>query len=95
VISPEAASAILYREQGRAQEAAEALRPTAEDLLELGVIDSIVAEPRGGAHRDQTAMAERLGDALEAALEELKGLDQAGLVTQRVDRFRKLGRFGQ
>ena len=95
VISPEAASAILYREQGRAQEAAEALRPTAADLLELGVIDSIIAEPRGGAHRDQTAMAERLGDAVEEALEGLKGLDKAGLVTQRVDRFRKLGRLGE
>ena len=91
VISPEAASAILYREQGRAQQAAEALRPTAQDLLKLGVVDAIIDEPRGGAHRDHGAIAEALGSAITAALDELSKLSGDELVEQRVQRFRKLG----
>ena len=91
VISPEAASAILYREQGRAQEAAEALRPTAKDLLNLGVIDKIIEEPHGGAHREAGAMAERLAEAIGRELDELAKLSEEQLVEQRVQRFRQLG----
>ena len=91
VISPEAASAILYREQGRAQQAAEALRPPAQDLLKLGVVDAIIDAPRGGAHRDHGAIAEALGSAITAALDELSKLSGDELVEQRVQRFRKLG----
>ena len=91
VISPEAASAILYREQGRAQQAAEALRPTAQDLLKLGVVDAIIGEPRGGAHRDHGAIADALASTVTAALDELSKLSADELVEQRVQRFRKLG----
>jgi acetyl-CoA carboxylase carboxyl transferase subunit alpha len=91
VISPEAASAILYRVQGRNQEAAEALRPTAADLLDLGVIDAIIEEPRGGAHRDHDQAALNLRGAIESALDELSTLTAEELVTQRIERFRKLG----
>jgi acetyl-CoA carboxylase carboxyl transferase subunit alpha len=91
VISPEAASAILYREQGRAQEAAEALRPTAKDLLKLGVIDGIIEEPHGGAHREPDLMAQRLASALSAELDALSKLSEEQLVDQRIERFRTLG----
>jgi acetyl-CoA carboxylase carboxyl transferase subunit alpha len=92
VISPEAASAILYREQGRAQQAAQALRPTAADLHSLGVVDDIIREPRGGAHKDHMGMAQALVDALTSALDGLAMLSPDDLVSQRVERFRKLGR---
>jgi acetyl-CoA carboxylase carboxyl transferase subunit alpha len=92
VISPEAASAILYREQGRAQQAAQALRPTAADLHSLGVVDDIICEPRGGAHKDHMGMARALVDALTSALDGLAALSPDDLVSQRVERFRKLGR---
>jgi len=92
VISPEAASAILYREQGRAQQAAQALRPTAADLHSLGVVDDIIREPRGGAHKDHMGMAQALVDALTSALDDLAMLSPDDLVSQRVERFRKLGR---
>jgi len=92
VISPEAASAILYREQGRAQQAAQALRPTAADLHSLGVVDDIIREPRGGAHKDHMGMAQALVDALTSALDGLAALSPDDLVSQRVERFRKLGR---
>ena len=92
VISPEAASAILYREQGRAQQAAEALKPTAQDLKTLGVVDDIIEEPRGGAHKDHVEMAQRLADKVTASLDELASLSGEELVAQRVARFRQLGR---
>ena len=91
VISPEAASAILFREQGRGQDAAEALRLTAKDLKKLKVVDGIIDEPRGGAHRDHQAAADALADQLEAALTALSGLDAEALVDQRIQRFRALG----
>ncbi len=91
VISPEAASAILFREQGRGQDAAEALRLTAKDLHKLGVIDGIIDEPRGGAHRDHRAAADALAATVAAALDELSDLEPAALVDQRIRRFRALG----
>ena len=68
VISPEGCASILWRDAGQAQEAAEALRLTAQDLLRLGVIDRIVPEPLGGAHREPRAAIAALGDALDEAL---------------------------
>jgi acetyl-CoA carboxylase carboxyl transferase subunit alpha len=91
VISPEAASAILFREQGRGQDAAEALRLTASDLKDLGVVDDIIEEPRGGAHRDHQQAADALGDRIVAALDELSDLKPDELVDQRIRRFRALG----
>lgn len=91
VISPEAASAILFREQGRGQDAAEALRLTAKDLAKLGVVDGIIGEPRGGAHRDHGAAAEALAATVSQALDDLAKLSPEELVDQRIQRFRKLG----
>src|SRR5256884_7768703 len=71
VISPEACSAILWRDRRHAPEAAEALKLTAEDLLKLEVVDEIVAEPEGGAHRDYDSIAANLGKALSCALEQI------------------------
>ena len=69
VISPEGCAAILWKDAGEAKRAAAALRPTAEACLELGVVDAIVAEPSGGAHRDHARAAELLADAIQIELE--------------------------
>ena len=79
-------------ERRRAQQAAEALRPTAQDLKALGVVDGIIDEPRGGAHKDHYAMAQALGDAVAGSLDELSKLSGDELIAQRVARFRQLGR---
>lgn len=93
VISPESCAAILWRDASQAPKAAEALKLTASDLLELNVVDGVIKEPVGGAHRDpQTTMrcvAARLGDELGA----LSNLSETELVEQRRARFRNLGRF--
>ncbi len=93
VISPEGCAAILWKDAAKNREAAEAMKLTAQDLAELGVVDEIVPEIVGGAHADPVAQAEVLGDVLARQLEELDALDSAGLVQDRHDRFRKLGRF--
>ncbi len=74
VISPEGAASILWRDAARAQDAATGMKITAQDLLRLGVIDRIVSEPVGGAHRDPADAILRAGNALEGALAELAGL---------------------
>jgi len=94
VISPEGCASILWRSGEQAKEAAEALKLTAEDLLELGVIDRVVPEPLGGAHRGPAQSMAALGDALEAALAELDELDGDGLRTQRRLKFLGMGRRG-
>src|SRR6185369_4739012 len=93
VISPEACSAILWRDRRHAPEAADALKLTAEDLLRLGVIDEIVAEPEGGAHRDHDQAAVNLGQALEQNLERLKPLPLDQLLEKRYEKFRQLGKW--
>ncbi|CAN5688514.1 acetyl-CoA carboxylase carboxyltransferase subunit alpha [soil metagenome] len=93
VISPESCAAIRWRDAGAAPQAAEALRLTAPDLLEQGVIDEIVAEPIGGAHKDPAGAVANVKAAVSSAFEGLRGLDRAALLTQRRQRFRKLGRF--
>jgi acetyl-CoA carboxylase carboxyl transferase subunit alpha len=91
VISPESCSSILWRDPDHPEEAAEALKLTSSDLLEMGVVDEIVPEPEGGAHNDPEAMASTLGATLERQLEELRGIDGDVLVEKRYRKFRGMG----
>ena len=93
VISPESCAAIIYRDSGKAEQAAAALRLTAEDLLSLGLIDGIIPEPTGGAQEDPQAAAENLRAALRRGLDQLAGLDARELVDHRYAKFRKMGNF--
>ena len=93
VISPEGCASILYRDATKSDKAADALKLTASDLLEMKIIDEVVPEPPGGAHRDPARMAETLGKVLRKHLAQLKELDPDALVADRYDRFRVLGRF--
>jgi acetyl-CoA carboxylase carboxyl transferase subunit alpha len=93
VISPEACSSILYRDPTKAAKAAEALKLTARDLEELGIVDEVIPEAPGGAHRDPALTARHLGDALRRHLAELRPLASAALVEDRYRKFRALGVF--
>jgi acetyl-CoA carboxylase carboxyl transferase subunit alpha len=93
VISPEGCAAILWGDAAKASEAAELMRITAPDLLRLGVIDEIVAEPVGGAHRDWQRTADNLRAALRRHLAALQGVPAATLVRDRYERFRRIGAF--
>jgi acetyl-CoA carboxylase carboxyl transferase subunit alpha len=93
VISPEACSAILWRDRRHAAEAAEALKLTAQDLLKLKVVDEIVPEPEGGAHRDYDLAAENLGKALRRNLEQVCETPIGELLRKRYQKFRRLGIF--
>src|ERR1700704_1660088 len=95
VISPEACSAILWRDRRHAPEAAEALKLTAQDLLRLGVIDEIVNEPEGGAHRDYEVAAANLGTALRQNLEKLVAQPLDQVLKRRYKKFRQLGNFAE
>ncbi|MCZ6858758.1 MAG: acetyl-CoA carboxylase carboxyltransferase subunit alpha [Alphaproteobacteria bacterium] len=94
VISPEGCASILWRTSEQAKEASEALKITAEDLLELGIIDEIVIEPLGGAHRDPQKAMGALGDALEKALEPLVGKEGGVLRRERREKFLEMGKIG-
>lgn len=91
VISPESCSSILWRDADHAEEAADALRLTAEDLRELGLIDEIVPEPAGGAHADPAAMAQTLQEIIRRQLAELEGIALEQLVRMRYEKFRAMG----
>lgn len=93
VISPEGCAAILWSDGTKGEIAAEALKLTAKDLKELGVVDEIVEEPLGGAHRDHEAMAATLREALTRNLKELKEIPEARLVEARYAKFRGMSRF--
>src|SRR3982075_316986 len=93
VISPEACSAILWKDRRHAAEAAEALKLTAQDLIGLGVVDEIVPEPEGGAHRDHDLAAANLGTALRQNLERVIAQPIGELMQKRYEKFRKLGKF--
>jgi acetyl-CoA carboxylase carboxyl transferase subunit alpha len=95
VISPEGCAAILWSDGTKGAQAAEALKLTAKDILELEVIDEIVAEPPGGAHRDHATMAATLHEALSRNLSELKKLSPEVLVEERYQKFRKMSRFAE
>ncbi len=92
VISPEGAASILWRDTARAQDAATGMKITAQDLLKFGIIDKIVQEPTGGAHRDGQAAINRAGDAIAAALSDLAGLSGDDIVAKRADKFLAIGR---
>ncbi len=94
VISPEACASIIWRTAENAQDAAEALKLTAQDLLKLGVIDGIVAEPLGGAHRERQPAVAAAGEAIDAALRPLVALDGPSLRQQRREKFLAMGNRG-
>jgi acetyl-CoA carboxylase carboxyl transferase subunit alpha len=93
VISPESCAAIIYRDSGKAEQAAAALRLTAEDLKSLGLIDGVIPEPPGGAHENVDQSAENLRLALRERLAELAPLSPAELVESRYRKFREMGNF--
>ena len=94
VISPEGCTSILWRDAEHSHEAAEALRLTAEDLFRLGVVDRIVSEPLGGAHRLPKAAIGSLGEAIDEALRPLLGVDGARLRVQRREKYLAMGTRG-
>ncbi|MHA1537227.1 MAG: acetyl-CoA carboxylase carboxyltransferase subunit alpha [Alphaproteobacteria bacterium] len=94
VISPEGCASILWRSGEQAKEASEALKITAEDLLELGVIDEIVPEPLGGGHRDPQKAILALGDALEKTLQPLLAMEGGVLRRERREKFLEMGKTG-
>ena len=93
VISPEGAASILWRDTTKAQEAATSMKITAQDLARFGVIDQIVTEPVGGAHRDPAATIAAAGQAIADAFGELKGLDREAVRRQRREKFLAIGRM--
>ena len=92
VASPEAAASILWRDSSRAQDAATNMKITAADLIKFGIVDGIVPEPAGGAHRDPAAAVEATGKAIAAALESLSGLSREELREARAAKFLGIGR---
>jgi acetyl-CoA carboxylase carboxyl transferase subunit alpha len=92
VISPEGAASILWRDTSKAQEAATSMKITAQDLAKFGVIDEIITEPVGGAHRDPDAAIAAAGEAIAGAFADLQGLDRESVRQQRRDKFLAIGR---
>jgi acetyl-CoA carboxylase carboxyl transferase subunit alpha len=92
VASPEASASILWRDSGKAQDAATNMKITAQDLMKFGIIDGIVKEPVGGAHRDPTGAVLAAGDALAAALTDLSGFSRDEIRAKRADKFLAIGR---
>jgi len=93
VISPESCAAIVWRDSGEAEKAAEALKLTSGDLLRFGLIDEIITEPAEGAHADYDEAAKALGDSLHRHLESLSGLTAEQLIEDRYRKFRLMGSF--
>ncbi len=94
VITPEGCASILWKDSEKMREAAEAMRLTADDLFKLGVADRIIAEPKGGAHRDPAKTIKSVGDAIAAMLKELGGKDGATLVADRRRKYLDIGDKG-
>lgn len=93
VISPEGCASIMWRDSTKAEIAAEALKITAPDILELRLIDEIVPEPEGGAHADHAATAKLLDPVLSRSLDELSRLSTQQLLDQRYEKLRHMGQF--
>src|SRR5271155_810216 len=92
VISPEGAASILWRDTAKAQEAASSMKITAQDLMRFDIVDTIVEEPTGGAHRDPAAAIAATGEAIGEGLAELHGLDPSTIVRLRREKFMAIGR---
>ena len=92
VISPEGAASILWRDTARAKDAASGMKITAQDMVRFGIVDALVAEPTGAAHRDAAATIVSIGDAIAHALGELRGLDRATVARLRREKFAAIGR---
>jgi len=92
VISPEGAASILWRDTSKAQDAASGMKITAQDLEQFGIVDTIVPEPSGGAHRDPAATIAATGHAIGDALAELRGLDRSTITRLRREKFLAIGR---
>jgi acetyl-CoA carboxylase alpha subunit len=95
VISPEGCAAILWKDASQKERAAQALRLTAPDLLQLGVIDTIVTEPGGGAHADPAGAAGFLSQALTDAVAEVTALPTDRLLAERAEKFLRMGHFSE
>ena len=95
VISPEGCAAILWRDRKFANEAAEALKPTAEDLMGFGIIDGVIPEPKEGAHRNAKVAAEMMDEVLAKALDELLAVPLDRLLAERQQRLRRFGEFSE
>jgi acetyl-CoA carboxylase carboxyl transferase subunit alpha len=93
VISPEGCASILWKNASYADKAAEALKMTAQDMLELKVVDEVIPEPSGGAHRNYEDVAESIRMSIEKHLGELKTLSPEELVEDRYRKFRNMGEF--
>src|SRR5258707_13552108 len=91
----DARATLLWRDRRDGAEAAEALKLTAQNLLKLGVVDEIIAEPEGGAHRDYDSAAANLGVALRRSLERISQIPVAELLEKRYQKFRRLGVFSE
>jgi acetyl-CoA carboxylase carboxyl transferase subunit alpha len=92
VISPEGAASILWRDTSKAQEAATNMKITAQDMVRFGVIDAVVSEPTGGAHRDPAATIAATAEAIDKAFGDLRGLDREAVRRQRREKFLAMGR---
>ena len=95
VISPEGCASILWRDAGRAEEAAIAMKITAADLAGFGIVDEVIPEPPGGAHADHDALMREVDRVLESQLGELRKLSAQDLLARRYDKFRAMGRLGR
>jgi acetyl-CoA carboxylase carboxyl transferase subunit alpha len=95
VISPEGCAAILWKERGRSPDAAKSLKLTAKDLLEMGIIDGIIKEPLGGAHRNPQEVASNIKSTIKKDLDILKKLPKTKLVEMRYNKFRSIGIFNE
>ena len=91
VASPEASASILWRSSERAKDAAESMKITAKDLLKLGIIDKIIDEPLGGAHRESIQMISQVKSHLKDTIAELNQLTEVELIQRRRDKFLKIG----
>jgi acetyl-CoA carboxylase carboxyl transferase subunit alpha len=95
VISPEGCASILWRDAGRAEEAATAMKITASDLLGFGIVDEVIPEPPGGAHVDHDALMRAVDRVLESQLRELRKLSTEEILARRYEKFRAMGRLGR
>jgi acetyl-CoA carboxylase carboxyl transferase subunit alpha len=93
VITPEGCAAIMWRDAGKAEDAAKAMKFTAKDLRDFGIVDEIIREPEGGAHSDHEAAARLVGDIIEKQLVQLSLERSKDLLEARYEKFRKMGQF--